>query len=205
MKVSLATAIIAAATAALVSGCASNTNHESSAQPATAHDARMTMADGRVMDRADMQSISRGGAAAAKPSASTAMICNAETHKAIAEVLRLPHSPTSSSSWADDVYTCTYRLAIGNLVVSTKQSHDATTARRYFAAARGRLAPTETLYGLGAAAYGNRAGIVVLVKDDDTLTVDARGLPAVFGPENSKRYDFAYQIASDILGCWTDG
>ena len=36
-----------------------------------------------------------------------------------------------------------------------------------------------------------------------TLRVDATGLPAVFGTQKQKRTDLAYEIASDVLGCWT--
>jgi hypothetical protein len=32
-----------------------------------------------------------------------------------------------------------------------------------------------------------------------------RTQPAVLGAQQSKRFDFAYEIASDILGCWTGG
>ena len=44
---------------------------------------------------------------------------------------------------------------------------------------------------------------MVVVKDNETLTVDATGLPAVFGSQQQKRTDLAYEIASDVLGCWT--
>ena len=46
-------------------------------------------------------------------------------------------------------------------------------------------------------------GTVVVIKDSQTLTVDATGLPAVFGAEDQKRTDLAYEVASDVLGCWT--
>lgn len=46
---------------------------------------------------------------------------------------------------------------------------------------------------------------MVLLKDSDTLTVDASRLPPVFGKQQSTRFDFAYELASDILGCWTEG
>ncbi len=43
------------------------------------------------------------------------------------------------------------------------------------------------------------------MKDNETLVVDARRLPAVFGAEQQKRTDLATEIASDVLDCWTDG
>jgi hypothetical protein len=202
-KLAITLSALAAATMAFA-GCSSSGAHHAAAGRAPAARQLMTMADGSVMDAADMGAAGVRSHAAA-PSKATAMICNAETHDAIAEVLHLRGKPASSSSWANDVYTCTYRLPIGRFVVSVKQSADDAAAREYFTAARARFAPTENLYGIGAAAYGNRSGIVVLIKDNDTLTVDASRLPAVFGAQHNKRYDFAYEIASDILGCWTGG
>ena len=46
-------------------------------------------------------------------------------------------------------------------------------------------------------------GIVVVIKDDMTLTVDTTGLPTVSGPDGQRRADLAFEIASDVLGCWT--
>ena len=45
----------------------------------------------------------------------------------------------------------------------------------------------------------------MVIKDNQTLKVDTTGLPPVFGPEGQKRTDLAYEIASDVLGCWTEG
>lgn len=196
LAIALSATLATIGAAGLVAGCADRSPGNTPKAPSAA---QMTMPDGTVMNAADMGA----GATNGRPSHATAMICNAETHAAIAQVLRLPGPPASTATWADDLYTCTYRLPIGTLVVTVKQSRTDAAGRRYFAASRARLAPTETLYGLGSASYGNRAGVVVLRKDNDTLTVDATRLPARFGAQDNKRYDFAYEIASDILGCWT--
>lgn len=195
-------AVLAVLAALILGGCASSAEHTNDAagQPPTSD--LMTMADGTVMAR-DAMAATTPTSGALRPSAATAMVCGAETHASIAEVLKLSTKPTSTSSWTGGLYTCTYRLPEGTLVVSAKQSATADAARHYFAAQRARLAPTENLYGLGTSAYGNRAGIVALVKDEDTLIVDASRLPAVLGIERNKRFDFAYELASDILGCWT--
>jgi hypothetical protein len=133
------------------------------------------------------------------------MICAAETHSTITEVLGLTSTPTSTASWQDHLYTCTYRLPMGTLIVSVKQSANPAAAAAYYRASRATLGGTETLDGLGEHSYGSKTGTVVLIKDNDTLTVDATHLPDVFGTESSKRFDFAYELASDILGCWTEG
>jgi hypothetical protein len=94
---------------------------------------------------------------------------------------------------------------MGPFVISVKQSPDTSAAHAFFAAHRTGLGSTEPLDGLGEASYGQAAGTVVLIKDNFTLMVDATKLPAVFGKQHSKRFDFAYEIASAILGCWTEG
>jgi hypothetical protein len=133
------------------------------------------------------------------------MICADETHADITKILGLTTTPTSTATWAGHRYTCRYTLPMGALVVSVKQSADPAAAKSYFADLRMTLAPAQTLQGLGEASYGNAGGTVVLIKDSDVLTVDATALPPVFGAQQSKRFDFAYELASDILGCWTGG
>ncbi|SDP47245.1 hypothetical protein SAMN04515671_4381 [Nakamurella panacisegetis] len=142
--------------------------------------------------------------AAAGPPAAAQMVCSAEIHATITKVLALTATPTSSSSWENQLYTCTYRLPMGKFVISVKQSASATAAADYARQLRGDNIDATKLNGLTATAFETPAGKVFLVKDDFTLTVDATTLPKVFGRQQQKRVDFAYEIASDILGCWTD-
>lgn len=137
------------------------------------------------------------------PSAEALMICTTETRNDIAEVLALKALPAGTSTFTDHLYTCAYRLPAGTLVLSVKDSPDPTGSAGYYTALRARLPATEDLLGLGEAAYGTTDGTVVLRKDNGTLHVDATALPAVFGTQDQKRTDFAYEIASVILGCWT--
>lgn len=58
--------------------------------------------------------------------------------------------------------------------------------------------------GAGEVAYLSPDGVVGLVKDNVTLVVDATGLPVEFGPERQQRTDFAYEVATVVLGCWTE-
>jgi hypothetical protein len=138
-----------------------------------------------------------------RPSAIAAMVCGAEVRGDVGEALGLPAPPPATSTWADHVFTCTYRLPAGPLVLAVRDSPNPAAAHRYLAAERSRLRPTTTAAGLTDGAFRTRSGIVALSKDSDTLTVDASGLPAEFGPQQQKRTDLAYEVASVVLGCWT--
>jgi hypothetical protein len=173
----------------------------SSADRSPAMSAGMVMPDGSTMGAAAAPSATEAGT----PSAAEKMVCAAETHSIITEVLGLAHTPTSTATWRNHLYTCTYRLPMGTLIVSVKQSSNPAAAAAYFQSSRTSRDGTKTLDGLGEHSYGTTSGTVVLIKDSDTLTVDATRLPPVFGKESSKRSDFAYELASDILGCWTEG
>jgi hypothetical protein len=92
---------------------------------------------------------------------------------------------------------------MGKMVLSVQQSASKAAADRYFRALRTQLGKTRTLAGLGEQAYAAKDGYVVVRKDNLTLRVDTTALPAVFGPQQQRRSDLAYEIASDVLGCWT--
>src|SRR6185369_15482997 len=154
----------------------------------------MVMPDGSVMGAAP---------GAAKPPALAVMVCGDEVRGDIAEVLALPAPPPTSATWVDQLYTCTYRLPMGPMVLSVKKSADDAAAHAYYLAQRARIGSTVDTVGLGRYAYRTPTGTVGLVKDDITLTVDATGLPARFGSQGQKRTDLAYEVASVVLGCWT--
>lgn len=137
------------------------------------------------------------------PSPTATMVCGAEIQGKVRQVLKLTAVPVTRSTWVHRLYTCTYSLPMGPLVLSVKESPDKTSAAGYFDGLRQRLSPTEPLAGLGERSFATPTGTAVVVKDTMTLAVDATGLPAVFGPEQQKRTDLAYEIASDVLGCWT--
>jgi hypothetical protein len=164
----------------------------------------MVMPDGSTMGAG--APASTAAAAAAKPSAPAAMICSAEIRSDIATVLAVKQLPRGTSTFVNGLFTCRYALPMGPLVISVQESPDSAATTGYFQALRQRLGKTADvadLAGLGEAAYGSSDGAVVLRKDHDVLRVDATGLPAQFGAQHAKRADFAYEIASDILGCWT--
>jgi hypothetical protein len=143
-----------------------------------------------------------GMATTARPSASALMVCGNDIRAKVRQVLALTSAPAASDGFANGRYTCTYRLPPGPLVLSVQQSLSTTAANQYFAEERARLRGT-SLPGLGTAAFGTATGAVVVVKDNETLTVDATGMPSVFGKQRQRRTDLAYEIASDVLGCWT--
>ena len=161
----------------------------------------MIMPDGSTMGAAGAPTVTR--TAPAEPSASALMICAAEVRADLNTVLAIKQTPAGTATFADHLYTCRYTLPMGTLILSVKESPDATSTAAYFKTLRNQLGNPEDLAGLGEAAYGTNDGTVVLRKDNDVLRVDATRMPAVFGSQHAKRNDFAYEIASDILGCWT--
>lgn len=198
-------ALIASA-ALLLTSCATSNHAPHDGSPGTA--AQGGMSPGMVMPDGSTMGAGHASpqpAAEGRPSAAELMICADETRADVAQVLGLKTKPTTNSNWQNHIYTCSYRLPMGNLVIAVKQSPDRAAAQTLFETGRSRLPGAKKLDGLGEGSYGANAGTVVLIKDNDVLTVDATRLPAVFGSQQSKRFDFAYEIASDILGCWTDG
>lgn len=141
--------------------------------------------------------------AAAVPTATAKMVCGDDIMGKVVQVLKLTKKPATTTTWANQLYTCTYALPMGPMVLSVKQSKTNAEAKAYFTSLRSTLGPTESLVGLGEGAYRTTTGIAVVVKDNMTLEVDTTRLPAVFGPEDQKRTDLSNQIASDVLGCWT--
>jgi hypothetical protein len=203
MKAPRGWAALVAASAVLLAGCASSAGADQPARmtrpSGTAMTPAMVMPDGSTMGAITTTSRSQQSG----PSAAALMVCSDETRAAIAQVLALPDRPTATATWREHTYTCSYRLPAGSFVLSVTESADGAAAGRYLADVRRRLGTTSDLAGLTEGAFGTAAGNVLLRKDNDVLQVDATALPAVFGTQGQKRTDFAYEIASDVLGCWT--
>jgi hypothetical protein len=137
------------------------------------------------------------------PPHNAAMVCEDEIRGEIGQVLSLPSPAATRSTWVDSVFTCSYDLPMGPLVLSVNVAPDRTAAGAYFDGRQHETAGSTALAGLGERSFGTPEGSVTVVKGDMTLTVDATGLPAVFGADQQKRADFAYEVASLVLGCWT--
>jgi hypothetical protein len=148
-------------------------------------------------------SASPAASAAATPSAAAKMICSDDIKGKVKQVLKLSTDAPTRTSFVDHLYTCTYTLPQGPLVLSVHDSASKAAAGTYYTGLRPTLGPTSGLPGLGEHAYGTSRGTVVVLKDRQTLVVDATALPSVFGSDQQKRTDLAYEIASDVLGCWT--
>lgn len=141
--------------------------------------------------------------AAAAPPASARMICNDDIRGKVEQALHLSALPQVADRWSDGVYTCHYDLPAGPMTLSVRVLPDRGAAAGHLAADQERTAAARALPGLGERAFGTQDGTAVVLKDNEILTVDATGLPAVFGPDGQRRADFAYEVASDVLGCWT--
>lgn len=147
------------------------------------------------------------GASGGQPPGTASMVCGPEIQGSIKTLLALPELPTGASTWVDGLFTCTYALPQGRLVLSVKQSSDSAAAMTYFTSLQNRTRTSTALTGLtslGLPAFQSDSGIVSFVKDNLTLEVDATGLAATVGPQRTSRGDFAYTVATDVLACWQE-
>lgn len=161
-----------------------------------------TMASGETMAGHSHPSKSAQTSAGSQPSAASKMVCAGDVPAQVKIVLKLSAPAPTSTSWQDRLYTCTYALPMGKMVLSVKESDDKPAARDYFQALRAKLGDTAPLLGVGEQAYATKTGTAVVLKDNMTLRVDTTGLPEVFGPQQQRRTDLAYQMATVVMGCW---
>ena len=139
----------------------------------------------------------------AGPPENASMVCSDEIRGKVQQVLKLPALPTVHSTWIKQVYTCTYDLPVGPMVLTVQVAPTKPVAEAAFQSRQKATTGATVLNGLGEHAYATPDGTATVIKDAMTLTVDTTALPAVFGAEQQKRTDLAYEIASDVLGCWT--
>ncbi|MCB5275318.1 hypothetical protein BJG92_02866 [Arthrobacter sp. SO5] len=147
------------------------------------------------------------GAAGDSPSTAARMACSDETRENIAKVLSLAEPPKPTDTWANRLYTCTYTLPAGSLVLAVQESTDAPSARAQFDALQHNTpsaVPIQGLTNLGLPAFETGDGLVVFAKDNMTLTVEATKLTATVGPHGVTRGAFAYQVATAVLACWAE-
>jgi hypothetical protein len=134
------------------------------------------------------------------------MICGSEIRDDVATLLALSALPSTTTSWVNNVYTCTYHLTQGPLTLSVHQTGSPRAAHGYFAGLRRTMGATRSLRGakgLGLPAYETTSGNVVFLKDASTLQVNATQLPQHVGQAHRARADLAYTLATDIMGCWS--
>ena len=181
----------------LLAGCAGAdaTSDAAGATPSSNQSASPSPGDDHAGGHADHQ-------AGDQPSATAAMICGGDVLGDVTQALSLTAPPATDSTWADQLFTCDYSLPMGPLELSVKESPDPAAAARFFEERQAELGDTTPALGLGERAYSTPTGTVVVIKDAMTLTVDATGLPEVFGDNGQRRSAFAYEVASIVLGCW---
>lgn len=138
------------------------------------------------------------------PSAA-AMVCSAEAKHNATAILGMSAEPATRDSWDGTVYSCQYSLPEGDFVM-TVQSYE---SEQDAVAAAGTLARTlkaaeiKGLSNLGLPGYQATDGTVIFAKDTMVLHVDPTGLAGTVGTGEVPRADFAYQMATTILACWT--
>ncbi|MEO3936908.1 hypothetical protein V3N99_09135 [Dermatophilaceae bacterium Soc4.6] len=202
----------------LLAGCGTKASatHTSEAVAATTTATTTTTGTGATPSSAgpqlaDGMSMAPGGTmadrVASQPPPTASMVCGEEIQGSIETLLALPGRPAGTSTWGDGLFTCTYTLPQGRLVLSVQQSADPAAAMTYFATLRNRTRNAAALTGLtalGLPAFQSDSGIVSFVKDNLTLKVDATALTATVGPQRTSRGEFAYTVATDVLACWQE-
>jgi hypothetical protein len=165
----------------------------------------MDMAAGESMS--DMAGSGGSRSGPGEPSADSRLVCGPEIRRNIGHLLALKPAPQGRATWRNHVYTCTYPLPAGPLVLAVTEAADVPAAHRAFRDLRRALQPTQPLKGLaglGLPAFETRTGTAVFLKDNMVLRVDATRLMSRGGAKAVSRSDVAYEVATDVMGCWAE-
>lgn len=177
-----------------------NSGSTSSSSPDTSMTPGMKVTPGMKMRDASTRS---------GPSSAARMVCSQEIRSDIQRKLPTSAVPSGAATWANTntIYTCTYRLPVGPLVLSVQDAANVIAGQKYFRSTR-QIAtgaqPLQGLAGLGLPSFQTSDGSVVFLKDGKTLTVDASRLPNRIGASHLSRTDLAYAIAADVVACWSE-
>ncbi|MCU1615545.1 MAG: hypothetical protein JWO98_3085 [Frankiales bacterium] len=131
------------------------------------------------------------------------MICSKDVGGQIAVALNLGSAPAPQAAWANHVYTCTYTLPTGRLLLSVTVAPSDSAARGTLQAMRRQLATSKDERGFGQQAYASPTGALIAVKDNMVLRVDATGLPDELGATHQGRTQFAEVVAAGVFQCWS--
>jgi len=183
--------VLAVLLALLAAGCSAS---RPSADPAATTTAAPTTVDP-----------SAAAAQYASPTApaSAQMICSDEIRSQVKGALGLDSTPTPQSAWADHVYTCTYAVPMGTLVLAVTVAPSIDAAGAQLDALRAQVGAADPEEGFGERAYSAPAGVLVAVKDNLVLTVDATALPDDLGAGHQRRIDVVRLLAAGVFACWT--
>ena len=185
------TAAVLLIASAWLSGCASPDTSATVSTPAAS--STMSMTPGRGAEHG--------------PLATSRMVCGPEIRGIVGRLFAMSPAPEGTATWVDHLYTCTYQGPVGPLVLSVKESPNAAAAHGYLRSVRERLSPTQPLVGLanfGLPSFETTAGTVVFLKDNSTLMVDATKVRPSADQQYTSRLDLAYEVASDVIGCWSE-
>jgi len=186
-----ARAVLAVLLALLAAGCSAS---RPSADPAATTTAAPTTFD---------PSAAAAQYASPTPPASAQMICSDEIRSQVKGALGLDSTPTPQSAWADHVYTCTYAVPTGTLVLAVTVAPSVDAAGEQLDALRAQVGAADPEEGFGERAYSSPAGVLVAVKDNLVLTVDATALPDDLGAGHQRRIDVVRLLAAGVFACWT--
>jgi hypothetical protein len=153
-------------------------------------------------------SASSGSASITGPSLSARMTCSEEEiQNAIVLGLDLDGSLPKTSHWAKPVYTCIYQLPQGPLRLSVTEFGSDAAAVRAFNQLQSQYAkdkvPLQTLEAFQVPTFLASDDVILTVKDNKLLRVDATQLPKTVGPAHRARRDLIYLVTSAILRCWS--
>lgn len=178
------------------------------------------MADGTVMSGAEHgaghgakhgtgESAEKSAEVAARePSDAARMICNGQVVKSVTSFFDLEEAPVPSSTWDQPMFTCTYDLESGPLVLTVHDATDPEKGKAYYESLRKSLGSPEEfkgMLGLGRPGFATGDGTVVFITDGKTLEVDATALSGKMGVNGtSTPSDAAYAVASAVVACWID-
>ena len=188
-------AALAAVLALLVTGCSTPGESAGPATPSAAtRSATATPID---------PSAAAAQYAADTPPDAAQMVCSDEIRRQVQGALGLDGTPVPQPQWADHVYTCTYAVPIGTLVLAVSVSPSVEDAGAQLDALRMRLGAADPEGDFGERAYSAPAGVLVAVKDNLVLTIDATALPDDLGVGHQRRIDVVRLLAAGVFACWT--
>jgi hypothetical protein len=153
-------------------------------------------------------SVGSRASSVAGPSLSARMTCSEEEiQNAIVLGLNLDGRPKRTSRWVKPVYTCTYRLPDGPLRLAVTEFASDAAAVHEFNQVRTQYThdktPLQALEAFEVPAFLASDDVVLTVKDNKLLRVDAAALPKTVGPAHRARRDLIYLVTSAILRCWS--
>jgi hypothetical protein len=151
---------------------------------------------------------SSGSSSIAGPSISARETCSEdEIQNAIVLGLNLSGPPKKTSRWVKPVYTCTYQLPDGPLrLLVTEFGSDAAAVHEFNQLKSDYThdkTPLQTLENFQVPAIRASDDVILTVKDNKLLRVDATQLPKIVGPLHRARQDLIYLVTSAILRCWS--